>query len=193
MKKESDKFMCCFDETVDYPRDYAFNPLPIGTLYCYISSSFLNAFINNVTIVKAFVLGKSLNWNEEFDDPDDTYINVMQDHVWTKVNVRTKDDIFNAITQEGAVFHSKLDNDFKDDVLILGKVFNSDGTMYQWIFFWYSRDCSDCCIGKFTVDDTVVKDEAVIEMFGNFCNSPNRSEYGSREIPLHYFRGWLQG
>lgn len=192
MSKESNKFMGYFDASVDYPRDYAFNPLPVGTLYCYISSSFLNAFVNNVTIVKAFVLGKSLDWNEELRDPDSAYVNVKQDHVWTRINVRTKHDIFNAITQEGAIFHSKLDNDFKDDVLVLGKAFDSDKTIYQWVFFWYDRDCSDCCIGKFETD-AAVKDEDVVEAFGNFCNSPDRGQYGSREIPLHYFRGWLQG
>jgi len=50
--------MSYFDETVEYPQDIALNPVPMNTLWCYVSSTFLNGFINHVTPLKVFVLDR---------------------------------------------------------------------------------------------------------------------------------------
>lgn len=47
-----------FEDTIDYPNDIALNPIPMNTLWSYVSSTFLNGFINYVTPLKIFVLDR---------------------------------------------------------------------------------------------------------------------------------------
>lgn len=47
-----------FNDEIEYPQDVALEPLPINTLWSYISSTFLNGFINYVKPIKVFVLDR---------------------------------------------------------------------------------------------------------------------------------------
>ena len=47
-----------FDDEVEYPNDVALNPLPMNTFWSYISSTFLNGFINYVEPLKVYVLDR---------------------------------------------------------------------------------------------------------------------------------------
>lgn len=184
------KFMDYFTDDIEYPGDVALNPLPMGVSYSYISSTFLNGFINYVTPVKAFVLGRYHAWDEEINHT----ISVMDppgSFNWTKKECKTKDDLFRELAKENVMCHVNLDYDFQDDVLILATAGEIEGEGACYFYFWYDRDCSDCCIGRFVTTD----DEAeVVSSFAENATDPENNELGeAREIPLHYFQGWLKG
>lgn len=184
-------FIKYFPESIEYPGDQlVFDPLPMGVQYLYVSNSLLDGFINYVDKIKAFVIGRYLRWDEapgveiEVQEPPSS-------SKWAKKTPRTKSELFDVLTTENAVYHSKLDTAFQDDVLILGKAYkNGDKEQpeFCWVFFWYDRDSSDCCIGRFQSDD---EESEVVASFVDFVRKLDVNEYGEREIPLHYFRGWL--
>jgi len=183
-------FNTYFRHTEEFPK-IGMDILPMGTDYVYVSCTFLNGFINYVKPLKAFVLGRYHGWDEELDSPNEIHIqDPPGSRQWVKPSLKTKDEFFKALTVPGAVAHSKLDTDFQDDVLILAKSEENHKGEWCYFYFWYDRDSSDCCIGRFqTTDD----EEVVVSKFYNYCNDPETSEYGSREIPLHYFQGWISG
>jgi hypothetical protein len=189
-----------FQETEEYPREVAFNPLPWNVLYEYITTDFLNAFINKVKIKKAYLISRYTNESEiiknvQIADPPRSYN-------WTTFS-GNKQEVFDRLTIPGAVCHSKL-NDFGDDVLILSKIEIQDKSHYPdrenlnyYMFFWYDCDCSDSCIGRFFTEDT---ESQVIQEFDTFVKERNdklsvdyRATGILREIPLHYFTGWISG
>jgi len=172
-----------FKTTIEYPRNILADPLPMNTLREYISSTFLDGFINYVEIKKAFVIGRYTKWDEEPDND----IHIMEpagSREWKTFKPKTKLEAFNLLTEKDRVFHSNLDTAFSDDVLLLAK--DSD----VWVFFWYDRDCSDSCIGRFQTPDS---DVVVIDSFVKYVKQLKIDEYyeEEKEIPLHYFSGWL--
>lgn len=179
-----------FNDEVEYPRDIAINILPVGTRWDYVGSNFLNAFINYVNVEKAYVLNRYLKWQDNpqheisIQDPPSSF-------KWVSRKPTTKLELFELLTQPGRVHHVKLDCDFQDDVLILATA-KSDEEQEQklWFFFWYDRDCSDCSLGRFTTSDS---DEVVKEKFSAYCTDAEHDRQDSKEIPLHYFRGWIEG
>ena len=173
-----------FQETKDYPDVFAGEILPDGTMYEYISTTFLNGFINYVEIQKAFLLARYARWNDQDTDLGTREISIRDGGKWTKFT-GTKEENFQKLIAPGATFHSKL-NDLSDDVVILAKTKNTN----EWVYFWFDCDCSDSCIGRFSTEDA---DEVVIEAFSESCLSFSDNGEKSREIPLHYFKGWIGG
>jgi hypothetical protein len=180
-----------FPDTEEYPQ-YGYYILPFGVMYEYVANSFLDGFINKVDILKSFVMSRYHAWDENLGE---IKVNVRKDvgdgMAWTDVICHNKEEIFKELTTPGAVVHPHLDTAFQDDVLILGKV-QVPGGPFCYFYFWYDRDCSDCCIGRFVTDDP---EEEVIEAFTRHCLENDCNEYGSsREIPLPYFKtGWIRG
>lgn len=172
-----------FDYGVDYPTGIALDPLPYGAFWQYISDTFLNAFINYVDIKKAFVVCRYMNLDDQMDNRGTTIMDPPGSFNWVPL-VGTKREAYKLLCEEGRVFHSKLNNDFQDDMIILSKI--GDG---KWMIFEYDCDCSDCGVGRFETIDT---DEQVIASFAEYVNTPTMAgDEGALEIPLHYFRGWL--
>lgn len=188
MTTASEEFLAYFPIQEEYPKYVASELLPVNTLWEYVSNSFLNGIINYVAPVKAYVLGRYLRWDE---DPD-TEIQIQEppgSFKWKKIKPKTKDELFTALVVPGAVCHSNLDTAFQDDVLILAKAPQADPKAQTlWVFFWFDRDCSDCCIGRFTTEDY---DEVVIHKFTRYVQSRDKEDNPAREIPLTYFSGWL--
>lgn len=178
-----------FIDSIDYPNDIAVNPLPLNVMYNYVSSTFLNGFINYVEIRKAFVLSQYYRWNEQIN-----HTISIQDPPksckWVDKTFRTKDELFNTLIIPGIQFHTKLDRDFNDAVVILaraGEIDNPPGMCYY--YFYYDLDCSDCNISRFLVKEA---EYIVTKKFIYYINS---FEYKDkpREIPFHYFTGWVEG
>jgi len=190
---EINSFTDYFTDNIEYPSDIAINPLPIGKEYIYVSSTFLNGFINYVTPIKAFVLGRYHKWDEPIDhtvtiqDPPGSFN-------WVEKKCKTKDELYNSLIVSDAVYHVGVDNDFQDDVLILAKAGQVDGEGECYFFFWYDRDCSDCCIGRFISQDLELD---IINRFTKYINKElagnNYNAHGAKEIPLNYFKGWITG
>jgi hypothetical protein len=116
-------------------------------------------------------------------------INIIEDSKWVKKHVTTKKEAFDLLTKEGATYHVTPDDQFQDDVHILTKVECEVTGKVLYYYFWYDRDCSDCCIGRFeTTDD----EETVVAAFDKAMETTGEyNPHGSRKIPLHYFRGWI--
>jgi hypothetical protein len=180
-----------FKDTEEFPKqDLILNILPYGVMHSYVSSTYLNGFINYVTITKAYVLNRYYDWNDVLEhtisiqDPPNSFN-------WTKKLCKTKNELYEALTAPGATFHGQL-YDFQDDVVILARSGEIDGKMCYYVF-WYDCDVSDSCIGRFL---TVDSEEEVIKEFDSYVqklhmlgDSPAAK---AKEIPLHYFRGWTK-
>lgn len=180
-----------FVDTEEYPKEVAVDPIPWGCFWDYISTTFLDGFINyavdpytqNCGVKSAFLLARYTEWNEkvpavDIQDPPNSF-------KWTTFE-GTKKEVFEKLIEPGRVCHSKLDSVFQDDVLILAKLAEQ-----RWMVFWYNRDCSDSKIGRF---ETATKDEEVIADFKFWALNPE-FEYikfeQAREIPVSYFKGWV--
>jgi len=182
-----------FPENVEYPEDIAERPLPFGTLYSYVSSTFLNGFINYVDILKAYVAERYHKWDEPLQDGYKISITDPPGSFnWVSKICYTKNELFGNITIPRSNFHSDF-VDFQDDVIILAQAQNKLENSQCFYLFWYDRDCSDCLIGRFVSGDSK---EDIIKAFDYYIKEdPAVVEYTgeSREIPLHYFNGWLKG
>jgi len=181
-----------FDSVEEYPRPYG-EILPFGTFYEYAGTPFLDGFINHVVILSAFVIGRYKKWDEKIDCPIE-YLD--EDGTWVKKSDLTKKEAYDLLISKDNR-HVRLDTYFSDDVLILAKMEDSDE---YWIF-WYDRDSSDSCIGRFK---TSVLEEIVQQLFENYVREKNLEENINRlrypnnieeykPIPLSYFKGWIEG
>ncbi len=177
-----------FTDKIDYPEnELCADILPWNIEYSHISSTFLDGFINYVEIKKAFVIGRYSDWDTELDlEREISVQKPAGSFTWTKIICKTKNALYKELTIDGATLHAHLDTDFQDDVLILAKISNMDN---GWIYFWYDRDCSDSCIGRFITDDD---EKSVINEFSIFIKNLECNIYGEKEIPLHYFNGWIK-
>ncbi len=151
-----------------------------GTLISYISSTFLNGWIN---YVKPLAVRLITRYSDQEDDGYEG--NVARVKVW----------------QENPQHHADL-SFFKDDILILGVPdmwkWRSEPTNEYW-FFWFDQDVSDCQIGRFTTEDSR---ETVLKNFIDYADHISEKlsvDYGasptpvkSLEIKLETLRGWIK-
>lgn len=184
------KFLDYFTESIEYPRNVAANPIPMNTLWSYISSTFLNGFINYVTIIDAQLLDRYMKMDEYFNNAEDGPNQQYHDGTgWVQPpDNLTKRALFDLYTNPKNRDVPKL-NCFDDDVLILSRC-RDDGsvdTKGMYMFFWFDQDVSDCGIGRFHTDEP---EEVVIEKFRAYANHGLR--FGpATTIPLTFFKnGW---
>lgn len=183
--KQFEEYFC---DTIEYP-NIGVEILPMNINYVYVSNTFLNGFINYTTPIKAFVLGRYHDWNDALHDGHTISVMVPPgSYNWLKINCKTKEELYQHLIVPNSVRHSKLDRDFQDDVVILAKSKETESDEWCYFYYWYDRDCSDCCIGRF---QTVDEESVVLEKFESYCNNLPCNSYGCKEIPLHYFQGWL--
>ena len=164
------KWLSYMRDEIEYPHP-AVEPLRQGVLFSYISSTFLNGWINYVGDVRRAYLVTRYRSHAE---------NVEALAKW----------------HADPPFHSKFD-DIPDDVHLIAK---DEGG--KWWYFWYDRDCSDCCIGILDTDDS---DDAVLVAFDEHVNSwhgigadRHGTENGEEPSPPlaidpKTIRGWVSG
>lgn len=176
MKSFIDKYFSSYEE---YP-DPAESMLEIGLYHEYVSSTFLNGWINYVDIIAARLITR---YNEKG----------YQGNV---------DDLNHFNDDSTDTYHTKLGNFFNDDVFILAKNRPSrwyDNVKPVYWFFWFDRDVSDCCIGRFhakgSSEDEVIKD--FIE-YANYSSrdlsvgyAASKEPVDSLEINVKKLRGWI--
>lgn len=188
-----------FDDNIDYPNEVAHNPLPYGTVWCYISSTFLNGFINYVKPIKVYQLDRY----ECEDEPKEVDYRDKGDYGanWKKFT-GTKSELRKLVLDEKIQFaHTKL-HLFGDDIALLAEIENNeeDGKG-RYMFFWFDCDVSDCCIGKFETTDTK---EEVIQSMVNWLEETKEENKGKivepnydngivnyTELPISFLEGWL--
>lgn len=182
-----------FDDRIEYPDDIAENILPYGTVWEYISSTFLNGLINYTEPIAWYVIDR---YNSKDNIINNNVFNKNEDFNWYDWE-GTKEEYINTIINEKiSTYHTDL-NSFEDDVVILSKI-SKNGYM----FFYFDRDVSDCCIGRFETDD---KENDVIKSVENWLDKEknNNKEHSVEEyvdngiinytkLPLSFLRGWVK-
>jgi hypothetical protein len=113
------EFLDLFKEHEEYPEKLAERGVPNNTYLTYVSTTFLNGYVNYIDIISAYLVNR-------YDIDED----------WTDDNIKHWTD------KLGKDFHSDLSEIF-DDVLILGETENC-----YW-YLWSDCDVSDSCIGRF--------------------------------------------
>lgn len=119
-KYEPNTFWELFDDSFEYPSSQLLEGrgLAPNTVYNYISTTFLNGWINYPKIIKAVMKERYCNW-----DIPQVFLEI--EDVIQKLNT-----VIHADWSKGP-----------DDVHIL-----SESDTDYW-YFWYDRDCSDSSIG----------------------------------------------
>lgn len=184
-----------FTDDIEYPNEITLNIMPFGELWSYISSTFLNGFVNYSKPIACYVVDRYTSPNEKIGDRNFTVCNKGEFGKWHKWE-GTKIELIEAIkANQKQMGHTKLDC-FGDDVILLGEI--SDG---KYIFFWFDMDVSDCCIGRFETDD---KKEDVILSVENWLKA-QKDENADREfqenmdngileyyqLPISFLEGWI--
>lgn len=171
-----------FDENIEYPRKLALDPIPYGTVWTYVSSTFLNGFINYVEPIKCYVIDRYTSDDKNVGDKE--YI--------TKGDLKKK-----IIAGELDVYHTDLSS-FEDDIIMLADI----GEKGHYMFFWFDMDVSDCSIGRFKTEDTK---EDVIQSVVNWLEQEKKENAEQvikesfdsgicdyTELPLSFISGWVK-
>lgn len=184
-----------FNEKIDYPSDVALNPIPYGTVWSYISSTFLNGFVNYVKPIACFVLDRYAEDGELIGDRNFTVCNAGEFGKWHKWE-GTKKQLIDAIKNGSkAMAHTKLDC-FGDDIILLTEI-EPD----KYMFFWFDMDVSDCSIGRFETTDPK---ETVISSVVNWLEREKTDNNGKtvtngfdngivnyHGLPISFLEGWV--
>ena len=112
----------------EYPNPTELDILPVNCQYLYITNTFLNGFINYVTIIKAFLITRYEPFSKNLKS-----VLIFHDESINKV-------------------HTNINKFFNDDIVILAVSDFGD----FW-YFYYDQDTSDCSIGRFKTGDSEEK------------------------------------
>lgn len=154
-----------YTEQVDYPRALQGEILPWGVEWNYIGHLVLAGFSLYAKPISLFMLERYSVW-DALPEQDDYIHNLKFGFDTTK---HTRIDTFNALVEDitskdGDISYHDL-NSLDDDFLMLGKI---NDCVNGYLTFWYDKDVSDCCIGRFKTEDS---EEEVIAEFNRYVNS----------------------
>lgn len=176
-----DDFISKHFDCIDYPDPVATMMEP-GILQRYVSSTFLNGWINYVTPIKAFLITRYRPHSQNVKDL--------------------------AEFKKAPPFHSRLEKAFHDDILLLARHPVRDWTApsgrftNEYWFFWFDRDVSDCQIGRFHTDEPVkdvidsfaaYAEETSQELSKSYASDTSENKVGAPalEIGPSFIRGWV--
>ena len=189
-----EKITDIFYDSYEYPsRELVVDDiLPNNVMLEYISSTYLNGFINYVTLKKVMLLKR---YRDEHSDRKlaisspipDKLKQLIADHAklvddsnehWPVYEFDSNETYHKAwlLNVDIHVEFSSLN----DDCLIVAE------SKKHWWFFWYDMDCSDCAIGRVSKEDCT--EELFMKWFDDYIND---LEYPAEEIPIDKFKGWL--
>jgi len=182
-----------FDNNIEYPHDVAENPIPYGDVWTYISSTFLNGFVNYMTPICCYVVNRYTREDEDISDRNVSVCNKGKFGNWEKFKGTKKELIDLIVSGEKEMYHTEL-NCFHDDIIIVGEI--GEG---KYMFFWFDCDVSDCSIGRFKTLDTKEEIIASVENWleEEFVSNKDHEEVhdensaGYHKLPLSFIRGWV--
>lgn len=193
-------FLDYFDETVEYPTDIAYNPMPWNVCWSYISSTFLNGFINYVNPISCYVVNRYTKESENISKRG-VIIRNKGEYDWQKFKGTKKELIDLIVSEEKEMSHTDL-SCFGDDIIVLAEIEderNNKKGYNKFMFFWFDRDVSDCSIGRIKTEDYK---EFLVESLGNWLakefgdNKKHEEkcgdESGFHKLPLSFFKGWVK-
>lgn len=159
-----------FDRDISYPdHSLILNGLKDGMNFTYISNTYLNGFINYVDIIGGYMVRKYQGEKEKWDEACS--------------NV-------DALLNEP---HTNISDAHKfDDILILAR-----GAGSYWLF-WNDGDCSDCCIGRLSMDTFDGQETAMLYLKKTLIKisssynimTSSDSDY-FKYLSEDHFRGWI--
>lgn len=166
-----------FEESQEYPA-VAHEAMRLGLWQEYISSTFLNGWINYVKPRKAWLLTRYAQHN---------------------LNKQAVEILNN---QSDPPHHTNLREIFEDDILLLAQ--EEEYPTFWWVF-WFDNDTSDCCIGRFksrVSEETIIVDFAawaqersldLSKVYSqNIGLSSNKEGWPALEIDVTKLRGWIR-
>jgi len=175
-----------FDDHMEYVSDHMMDSEYIiepGTIYHYISSNFLDAFINYITIEKAYVLNRYDAY--DYIGQESKLCVSIRDSKWNweKKLFASKKELYELLNDgEHEMYHTNL-SCFGDDVVVIGST-----QKYIW-FFWFDADVSDCSIGRIKKDGINIED--FIESVKQFIK-PISENGESFEFKKEWIKGWIK-
>lgn len=160
-----------FDEEIEYPQYVALNPIPINTLWWYISYTFLNGFINYVTPLKVFVL-------DRYSKP------------------KTKE-----MLQYNGKVHTDFSCFGDDIIILAKVESEYDLSRNVFMFFWFDMDVSDCAIGRFETTDKPYQVFDALKNWLEAKKNDNHAKFfmedhdngvlNYHELPTSFCNGWM--
>jgi len=162
-KKEEDLDLLDFMETVEYPTHEQFlSGIQPGISYDYVSSVYLNGFINYVDIIDAFMIRRYMDFAESIE----------------RIKTKIKNKEFHTNVQDSSEY---------DDILILGKT--EDMYVYFWNDCDCS-DCCIGAINKDLVENRDSKAIALFRRYADKLKKIETAQ-DVFFIPLEFFTGWI--
>jgi hypothetical protein len=153
-----------FESGEQYPENVADRGVPQNTIYSYISTTFLNGFINYVEIKHVMMIERYTEFNDE-------KIKKYIEHLKSEYN-----------TDYSGSYNTEETGKVVDDIILIGETEES-----IWLF-WSDRDCSDSCIGRVAKSEeitTLLVKESLIRFIGDYDDCSGK--YAELPIP----RGWI--
>ena len=194
----SKDFLSYFSERYDYPTNERMFEFGIngvrsgGILLNYISTVFLNGYINYAKPVAAYVMNKYGELDSEINaevqislSPDNT----GGERVWANFRNPTKRQVFEALVSNGNNSNTDLSL-FRDALMILVKI---DEDEDFWVYFYFDYGNSECSIGLFEEKDP---DKAIkaFKEYVAYVDSWNTTDphNSPTPIPMSFFAsGWF--
>jgi len=182
-----------FNDTIEFPKNVADDPIPYGEAWVYISATFLNGFVNYMKPFGCYVINRYKKEDADISDNNVSFGN------WTKFKGTKKELIDLIISGKKEVYHTDL-RCFSDDIIIVGEI--EDGISDdngKYIFFWFDMDVSDCSIGRFKTSDTKEEILKSVEnwLHEDYVENKNHEELhddntsGYHKLPLSFIKGWV--
>ena len=189
----SEFFNRYFKTENQYPSDVAVNPIPWNEDWNYISSTFLNGFINYV------YEGHLSSWViHRYTQPNDTVSFISHKPynedlmgVFFGEKKITKKTLYERLISDGNfkyIYHTDI-SVFEDDVFLLCSLGTVDGKN-AFIYFLFDCDVSDCRIGRFKTHDPVDEVKELFDDMVIYYENPSKEE-NPWPLPKEFFRGWV--
>lgn len=162
-----DDFNEYWGDTVEYPKPTE-SILPLDTLWTYIATTFLNGWINCVKPIKAFLITRYTQHEENIANA-------------AKFNGRQD-------------YHTEATDYIDDDVLLLAMDEHNEDIYW---FFWSDRDSSDSRIGRFKTADPQEHVVKLFEKYCQERSRELSVDYGADkpydaiELDAAKFTGWV--
>lgn len=200
MKKK--KIWDYFNDNIEYPKNIADNPIPYGEVWTYVSSTFLNGFINYAKPVACYVVNRYTLENEDISDRNVSICDKGEFGKWHEFSGTKKEFIELIVSGKKEMYHTSI-SCFSDDIIILARIeedYKNEKGMNKFIFFWFDMDVSDCSIGRFKTQHC---ERQVIESVENWLEeefNKNRNhesdhveaEAGFYRLPVEFLKGWIK-
>lgn len=167
-------------DTIEYPsEDLLVDGIKDGNSFDYVSTTYLNGFINYVNLIDAYMIRRYKELTKNL-----LKANRSVDELTWEGSCELVDNEL----EDASHIHFKHTTSKYDDMLILAKQAGS-----YWVF-WVDCDSSDCCLARMpesTFNSVDEAREALKIAALQFSEPGNTEEEKIKQIPTRFFNGWI--